>query len=77
MMEKHNRPKGKKVKGHKLIRCEWNGETKRDERATTAECSCGWMESHSAGWGAREEYAYHLDREYEELQKEKGASNGQ
>lgn len=47
---------------HALQSLEWNGE-RGAERAWTATCACGWMESHSTKLGAKKEHAEHQFQE--------------
>lgn len=47
--------------GHKLS-VEWNGETRREESASTGTCRCGWTESCSSQAEVWNEYRFHLER---------------
>jgi len=51
----------KPLKGHKLT-LTWSREY-GIESSSTAECACGWQESHSNQAGCRMEYRLHLARE--------------
>lgn len=50
-----------RLPGHALT-IEWSGE-RGAQSSSTGYCKCGkWQESHSAQWGVRQEYRWHLER---------------